>query len=30
VVTQYLKGKKDWPKWVMIPSDMHHAASPAD
>jgi simple sugar transport system substrate-binding protein len=30
VVAQYLKGKKDWPKWVMIPSDMHHAASPAD
>ena len=30
VVLEYLKGKKDWPKWVMIPSDMHHAAMAAD
>jgi galactofuranose transport system substrate-binding protein len=30
VVLDYLKGKKDWPKWVLIPSNMHHAAMPAD
>jgi galactofuranose transport system substrate-binding protein len=30
VVLEYLKGKKDWPKWVLIPSNMHHAAMPAD
>jgi galactofuranose transport system substrate-binding protein len=30
VVLGYLKGKKDWPKWVMIPSDLHRAATPAD
>ena len=30
VVLEYLKGKKEWPKWVMIPSDMHRAASPAE
>ncbi len=26
VVLEYLKGKKDWPKWVKIPSDMHTQA----
>jgi galactofuranose transport system substrate-binding protein len=26
VVLQYLQGKKDWPKWVKIPSDVHTAA----
>jgi len=30
VILEYLKGKKDWPKWVVIPSDLHHAAAPAD
>src|SRR5262249_12367497 len=30
VVLEYLKGKKEWPKWVMTPSDMHRAASPAE
>jgi len=30
VMLQYLKGKKDWPKWVVIPSDLHHAAAPLD
>src|SRR5215471_9606791 len=28
VVQEYPKGKKEWPKWVMIPSDMHTAATP--
>jgi galactofuranose transport system substrate-binding protein len=26
VVLDYLKGKKDWPKWVKIPSDLHTQA----
>jgi galactofuranose transport system substrate-binding protein len=26
VVLQYLNGKKDWPKWVKIPSDLHTQA----
>jgi simple sugar transport system substrate-binding protein len=27
-VTQYLKDKKELPKWVVIPSDLHTAATP--
>jgi simple sugar transport system substrate-binding protein len=30
VVTQYLKDKKELPKWVVIPSDLHAAAVPAN
>jgi len=26
VVLEYLKGKKDWPKWIKIPSDLHTQA----
>jgi simple sugar transport system substrate-binding protein len=26
VILQYLKDKKDLPKWVVIPSDLHRAA----
>lgn len=28
VVTQYLKDKKELPKWVVIPSDLHTGATP--
>ena len=28
VVTQYLKDKKELPKWILIPSDLHTAATP--
>jgi simple sugar transport system substrate-binding protein len=28
VVTDYLKDKKDLPKWIVIPSDLHTAATP--
>ncbi len=24
VVQGYLKGKHDYPKWVLIPNDLHH------
>jgi len=30
VVTQYLKDHKELPKWVVIPSDLHTAAVPAN
>jgi len=30
VITDYLKAKKDLPKWIVIPSDLHHAAAPLD
>jgi len=30
VVLQYLKDKKELPKWVVIPSDLHTAAVPAN
>ena len=30
VVTQYLKDKKDLPKWIVIPSDLHTAANPGN
>ena len=30
VVTDYLKDKKDLPKWIVIPSDLHTAATPAN
>jgi ABC-type sugar transport system substrate-binding protein len=30
VVTGYLKDKKELPKWVVIPSDLHTAATPAN
>jgi simple sugar transport system substrate-binding protein len=29
VVLNYLKDKKELPKWVVIPSDLHTAATPA-
>ena len=29
VVQGYLKGKQDYPKWVVIPSDLHTAADAA-
>jgi simple sugar transport system substrate-binding protein len=28
VVTNYLKDKKELPKWIVIPSDLHTAATP--
>jgi ABC-type sugar transport system substrate-binding protein len=30
VVTDYLKDKKDLPKWIVIPSDLHTAATPGN
>jgi simple sugar transport system substrate-binding protein len=27
-VLDYLKDKKELPKWVLIPSDLHTAATP--
>jgi len=30
VMTEWLKDKKELPKWVKIPSDLHTAASPAN
>ena len=30
VVTNYLKDKKELPKWVVIPSDLHTAAMPSN
>ena len=30
VITDYLKAPKDLPKWIVIPSDLHHAAAPND
>jgi galactofuranose transport system substrate-binding protein len=30
VVTQYLKDKKELPKWIVIPSDLHTAANPGN
>ncbi len=30
VITAWLKDKKELPKWIVIPSDLHHAATPAD
>jgi ABC-type sugar transport system substrate-binding protein len=30
VVKAYLGGKKDWPKWVVIPSDLHTIKDAAD
>ncbi len=30
VVKAYLAGKKDWPKWVVIPSDLHTIADAAE
>jgi len=30
VVKAYLGGKKDWPKWVVIPSDLHTIADAAE
>jgi len=30
VVLQYLKDKKELPKWIVIPSDLHTAAVPAN
>jgi len=27
---QYLKDKKELPKWVVIPSDLHTAATPGN
>jgi len=30
VITGWLKDKKELPKWVVIPSDLHHAAVAAD
>jgi hypothetical protein len=29
-MTGWLKDKKDLPKWVKIPSDLHTAATPAN
>jgi ABC-type sugar transport system substrate-binding protein len=30
VVLNYLKDKKELPRWIVIPSDLHHAAAPND
>jgi len=30
VITDWLKDKKELPKWIVIPSDLHHAAAPQD
>ncbi|MDR3374753.1 MAG: ABC transporter substrate-binding protein [Ancalomicrobiaceae bacterium] len=30
VVLNYLKDKKELPRWIKIPSDLHHAAAPND
>jgi simple sugar transport system substrate-binding protein len=30
VVTDYLKAPKDLPKWIVIPSDLHTAATPGN
>jgi len=30
VITTWLKDKKELPKWIVIPSDLHHAATPLD
>jgi len=30
VITQYLKDKKELPKWIVVPSDLHTAAVPAN
>ncbi len=30
VVKAYLGGKKDWPKWVVIPSDLHTIGDAAE
>ena len=29
VILDYLKAPKELPKWIVIPSDLHHAAVPA-